>query len=78
MEAKTIDSEILLYLPLLEDEEKKSLLSVIKSFLNLKKEHSRDFENSLEEYNMELDDALKRIDSGSFITHEDVEKHSAK
>ncbi|WP_439559116.1 hypothetical protein [Dyadobacter sp.] len=69
MEAKTIDSEILLYLPLLEDEEKKSLLSVIKSFLNLKKEHSPDFENSLEEYNRELDDALKRIESGSFITH---------
>lgn len=36
MPVKTIDSQILNYLPLLDDEEKKSILGVIESFLTLK------------------------------------------
>ncbi len=66
-----IDTEIQKYLPLLGNEEKQSLLSVIKSFLNLKKE---EIGISVEQYNKEIDEAMARMNNGEFTTHEDVEK----
>jgi len=66
-----LDSEIQKYLPLLGNEEKQSLLSVIKSFLNLKKD---DANINIEQYNREIDEAMARIDNGEFTTYEDIEK----
>ncbi len=68
-----IDMEIQKYLPLLGNEEKKSLLGVIKSFLNLKNENSRE-EIDIEQYNKEIDAAMARIDNGEFTTQEDLER----
>ena len=76
MPVKTIDSQILNYLPLLGEEEKKSILSVIKSFLTLKGTDSQRI--SIEQYNQELDEALARINAGNYLTQEEVEKQSAK
>ena len=67
-----IDTEIQKYLPLLGNEEKQSLLSVIKSFLHLRKEEIGP--NNLERYNKDIDEAMARIDNGEYTTHEDVEK----
>ena len=76
MPVKTIDSQILNYLPLLGEEEKKSILSVIKSFLTLKGREPQRI--SIEQYNQELDEALARINAGNYLTQEEVEKQSAK
>jgi hypothetical protein len=73
MNTGSIDSEIKHYLPLLGMEEKKSLLSVIKSFLHLHKTPER---ISIEQYNKEIEDAEKRIESGHYTSQEDAEKQA--
>ncbi len=72
MTTAVLDTEIQKYLPLLGSEEKRSLLSVIKSFLNLKNEGADLIDT--EQYNKEIDAAMARIDNGEFTTHEDLEK----
>ena len=72
MNTALLDTEIKKYLPLLGNEEKMSLLTVIKSFLNLKKDNPGNI--NIEQYNKEIDDAMARIDTGNFTTHEDIEK----
>jgi hypothetical protein len=74
MPAISLDNEIKKYLPLLGSNEKKSLLSVIKSFLIIKEEAKVPQRLSIEEYNTELKAAEARIDSGHFFTQEQVEK----
>ncbi len=70
----TLDSEIQHYLPLLRKEEKKSILSVIKSFVKL---HGHESERvSIEQYNKEIDEAMAEIERGEFYTHEEVVKMS--
>lgn len=72
MSTKTIDSEIVGYLPLLGEGEKKSLLSIIEAFLKLKQpDHGERV--SIEQYNKELDEALARIKSGKYHTQEEAE-----
>jgi hypothetical protein len=72
MASVSLDTEIKKYLPLLGNEEKISLLTVIKSFLHLKKENAGNIDT--EQYNKDIDDAMARIDNGHFTSHEDVEK----
>ncbi len=67
-----LDTEINKYLPLLGNEEKMSLLTVIRSFLNLRKESPANI--NIEQYNKEIDEATARMDQGHFISHEDLEK----
>jgi hypothetical protein len=69
-----LDTEINKYLPLLGNEEKMTLLSVIKSFLNLKKENEVNI--NIEQYNKDINEAMARIDNGHFTTQEDVEKET--
>ncbi len=76
MAVKTIDKEINKYLPLLGIEEKKSLLVVIRSFLNLKKEEN--VRISIKQYNKEIDVALAQISKGDYLTQEEFEKEMEK
>jgi len=69
--AQVLDKQIQDYLPLLGNEEKKSLISVIKSFLNLKK-HNEVID--IAEYNRELDEADAAYEKGDYITHEEMKK----
>jgi hypothetical protein len=73
MATKSIDNQILQYLPLLEKDEKQSILSVIKSFMKGKEKTQR---LTVEEYNRELEEAEKRYDAGNFTSHEDVLKEA--
>ena len=70
--AHALDNEIQKYLPLLGDSEKKSLISVIKSFLSLRNEHTTSI--SIEEYNKELDSAEAAFEKGDYISHEELLK----
>lgn len=72
--AAVIDTEIIASLPLLGEEEKISILGVIKSYLHLKKDSAR---ISVLQYNKEMEEAEGRIDSGKFSTQEDVEREAA-
>ena len=75
MSAHSIDSQILRSLPLLEPDQKKSLLSVIKSFLKQQETSGRP---TIDEYNKEIDDAVKRVEAGEYYTHEEVMKMTKK
>ncbi len=70
--AQALDNEIQKYLTLLGIAEKKSLLSVIKSFLSLKNKTSDSID--LTEYNKELDEAEAEYENKDFITHEEMLK----
>ncbi|MFN8283116.1 MAG: hypothetical protein U0U67_07860 [Chitinophagales bacterium] len=70
--SQTIDKQIFEYLPLLGNEEKKSILTVIKSFLHLK----QDNQINIEQYNKEIDEALLQIKNGEFLSQEDLEEES--
>ncbi len=79
MATMSLDKQIENYLPFLGKEEKRSLLSVIKSFMKLKEAdipqpHGQRL--TIEQYNKELEDAEARIDAGFFTSHEDVLKES--
>lgn len=71
MNISAIDRELLKYVTQMDDSQKRSLIELIKTFLD-KKESA--FETStLQEYNHELDVAMNRINKGSFTTLEDLE-----
>jgi hypothetical protein len=76
MPAQTIDSQILHSLPLLEMDQKKSLLSVIRSFL--KNKETTPTRLTIEEYNKEIEEAMTRVKNGEFYTHEEVEEMAKK
>lgn len=72
--AHVIDKQITEYLPLLGKEEKKNILGFIKSYLKIKEKPQS---ISIEEYNNDIDKAMKRIDAGEFTTQEDLEIEAA-
>ncbi len=74
MSAATLEKEMAGYFIQLNDAEKKSVVQMLKTFLQGKKEHAG---ISIEQYNKELEDAMKRIDAGDFTAHEALEKEIA-
>ncbi|MEO5996294.1 MAG: hypothetical protein ABIN89_06180 [Chitinophagaceae bacterium] len=70
MSASLLDSELNKYWSVLTREQKESILNVIKSFI---------YPNeivSLAPYNNEIHESVNRVESGEFISHEDVERMS--
>ena len=51
--------------------------TLIEIFVRLLKYRRSAIETSLEDYNRELDQANARIESGKFITQEDLEKEAS-
>jgi len=74
MAAKTVDKEIQHYWPLLRQEEKVSILGVVKSFIQLHHENSERI--SVRQYNKELEEAMAEIERGEFYMHDEVVKMS--
>lgn len=75
--AQALDRQIMESLPLLADGEKQSLLSVIKSFLQLKKEVAWVPSSAeIRQYNLDLDEALQRVSEGDFLTQQEVENEA--
>jgi predicted transcriptional regulator len=73
--AQVLDKELHKYWDLLDTPQKKSILSLIKSFM-----HHPETESSitLEQYNLEIDAAMDRMDKGEFISNDEVEKEMDK
>lgn len=74
MTVMSIDNEFSEYWKLLTVNEKESLLSVAKNYVQLKEESHI----SIEQYNKEIDEAMQRIDAGEFYTYEEVTEMSKK
>ena len=71
-----LDKEMLAYFVRLNEAEKKSVVQMLKTFLterNTKSSHI-----SIEQYNLELEEAMKEIQNGETFTHEEVVKMSEK
>lgn len=68
MSTRSLNHEMLQYFIQLNDAEKKSILQLIKTFLNNTKESVERI--SIEQYNKELAEAEAEFQNGEFITHE--------
>ncbi len=74
--AKVLDKELYSYFLQLNDAEKKSILQMIKAFLNGRKTTS--VRIGMEQYNNEIDKAMDEIRRGEIYTHEEVMKMARK
>ncbi|MFA5328401.1 MAG: hypothetical protein WC384_11470 [Prolixibacteraceae bacterium] len=63
------------YLPLLTTKQQTLVLEMVKSFLNIDTDVKR---ITRKQYNKEIDEAVNRVEDGSFVTHEDALKELSK
>lgn len=76
MTTTPISQEMLNYFMQLNEAEKKSVLEMVKTFLNSRK---GDFNpQSLEEYNLDLEQADAEIEAGDYVPHKEVMKRYTK
>jgi hypothetical protein len=69
MGVQSLDKDFLQYWMRLSIVEKESLLQVAKHYVDLKDNTTH---ISIEQYNAEIDEAMKRLDAGESYTHEEV------
>ncbi len=70
--ANTLEQEMYNCFMQLSEEEKKSLLQMLKTFLKNRKENAGHI--SIEQYNKELEGAEAEFERGEYITHEELLK----
>ncbi len=75
MTANTLKKKIDGYLPLLTIKQQTLLLEIVESFLNVDKDEKR---ITRKQYNIEIKEAVTRIEKGNFIKHEDALKELSK
>ena len=63
------------YLPLLSSKQQTLVLEMVKNFLNIDTDVKR---ITRKQYNQEIDEAVNRVEDGSFVTHEDALKELTK
>ncbi len=76
MATPSISKEMLNYFMQLNDAERKSVLEMVKTFLDSRKNEVKP--QSLEEYNRELEQADAEIEAGNYVPHEEVMKRYLK
>ena len=64
------------YFAQLNEAEKKSVLLMLKTFLQGRIEDAG--RTSIEQYNKEIDEALAEVEKGHFITQDEMEKKAAQ
>jgi len=73
----TLEKEWSGYFEQLNEAEKKSVISLIKTFL--KRQNAKaDGSITIEQYNEEIDESLEEAASGNYITQEEMEKKASK
>jgi hypothetical protein len=73
MGAQSLDKEFLQYWIRLSAVEKQSLFQVAKHYVELKDDTTP---ISIDQYNAEIEEAMKRMDAGEFYTHDQVTEMS--
>lgn len=76
MATPSISKEMLNYFMQLNDAERKSVLEMVKTFLGSRKNEIN--QQTLEEYNHELEQADAEIEAGDYVPHEEVMKRYGK
>ena len=76
MNLPSISKEMLENFTQLNEEEKISVLELVKTFLKSRKTDMK--HQSIEEYNRELNQADKEIEAGEYVSHEEVMKRHFK
>lgn len=71
-----LDRELNICLQQLNEAEKKSVLLMLKTFLKGRSDETDRI--SIEQYNREIDEALAEVETGDFISQEEMEKKTAK
>jgi predicted transcriptional regulator len=74
--ANTLEKEWKNYFLQLNEAEKKSVLLMLKTFLQKRSVDAGRI--SIEEYNKEIDEAIAEAETGNYITQEEMEKQAAK
>lgn len=69
MKAGLIEREMASYFMRLNEAEKKSVLAMIKTFIQSRENNSA---ADIDEYNNEIDAAIAEVEKGEFYTHEEV------
>lgn len=64
------------YFVQLNELERKSVLLMLKTFLQRRNEDTDRI--SMEQYNKEIDEALTEVEAGNYITQDEMEKRAAK
>lgn len=72
--ANVLDKELYSYFVQLNDAEKKSVLQMLKTFLQGRTEDTGRI--SIEQYNKEIDEAMEEVKRGEVYTHDEVVKMS--
>ena len=72
--ANVLDKEMFNYFTRLNEAEKKSIVQMLKTFLNSRDESPDRI--TIEQYNKEIDEAMEEIKNGEVYTHEEVIKMS--
>ena len=74
--ASLLEQEMFNYFTRLNEDEKKSVVQMLKSFLHSRMQEPVTIDT--EQYNWEIDEALEEAQMGKFITHEEMEMRTAK
>ena len=74
--ANLLEQEWHSYFEQLNEQERKSVLLMLKTFLLGR--HKNEGRISLEQYNVEVDEALAEAVAGNYITQEEMEKRATK
>ena len=72
MTGSAIDKELMQYFTRLNEQQKKSLLEMIKTFMNPSNNEVSSM--TVEEYNSELEEAEAAFERGDYVTHEELLK----
>jgi len=75
MTAQKLDNEFKKYYSLLNSSQKEIIINLLKAFV-----HPKEFDEpvNIEEYNIEIDEAMEEIKRGESYSHEEVVKISKK
>ena len=74
--SNVLEKEWYSYFVQLNEAEKKSVLLMLKTFLQRRSEDVAPI--SIEQYNKEIDQALAEAEEGNFISQDEMEKQAAK
>lgn len=68
----TLDNELFQEILKLDEAEKQSVLQMLKTFM--KRRENETGRISIEQYNREIDEAIARVESGDYFSHDEVER----
>lgn len=75
MSTTTVKKELNAYLPLLSARQQSLILDMVKNILHVDNKEKR---VSIEQYNAEIENALKEVKQGKSVSHSDVVNQSKK